>query len=89
MTHDKIKAAARRRMAQTGEPYKTARHEVIMDYRAGRHTSPATSRRSMAATPHPDTIGRTILGAAIPDPGKLGRAIFGTAMPRRTIQNPD
>jgi hypothetical protein len=29
MTHDKIKAAARKRMAETGEPYATARREVI------------------------------------------------------------
>ena len=29
MTHDKIRAAARKRMAETGEPYATARREVI------------------------------------------------------------
>jgi phage shock protein A len=29
MTHDKIKAAARRRMAQTGEPYTVARRAVV------------------------------------------------------------
>jgi len=32
MSHDKIKAAARKRMAETGEPYATARREVIKDY---------------------------------------------------------
>lgn len=32
MSHDKIKAAARERMAETGEPYATARREVIKDY---------------------------------------------------------
>lgn len=32
MTHDKISAAARKRMAVTGEPYATARREVIRDY---------------------------------------------------------
>jgi hypothetical protein len=32
MSHDKIKAAARRRMAETGEPYATARREVIKGY---------------------------------------------------------
>jgi hypothetical protein len=32
MTHDKIRAAARKRMAETGEPYATARREVIKDY---------------------------------------------------------
>jgi hypothetical protein len=32
MSHDKIRAAARQRMAETGEPYATARREVIKDY---------------------------------------------------------
>jgi hypothetical protein len=34
MAHDKIKAAARRRMAQTGESYAAARREVIREFRA-------------------------------------------------------
>ena len=34
MSHDKIKAAARKRMAETGEPYATARREVIKDHQA-------------------------------------------------------
>ena len=34
MSHDKIKAAARERMAQTGEPYATARREVVAEIRA-------------------------------------------------------
>jgi hypothetical protein len=29
MPHDKIKAAARKRMAETGEPYTAARHAVV------------------------------------------------------------
>ncbi len=32
MSHDKIRAAARKRMAETGEPYATARREVIKAY---------------------------------------------------------
>jgi hypothetical protein len=32
MSHDKIKAAARRRMAETGEPYGTARRAVIREH---------------------------------------------------------
>jgi hypothetical protein len=32
MSHDKIRAAARKRMAETGEPYATARREVIKEY---------------------------------------------------------
>src|SRR2546429_4658665 len=34
MSHDKIKAAARARMASTGEPYATARRRVIAEIRA-------------------------------------------------------
>jgi hypothetical protein len=32
MSHDKIRAAARKRMAETGEPYAIARREVIKDH---------------------------------------------------------
>ena len=42
MAHDKIKAAARRRMAQTGESYAAARREVITEFQAaGRSNPPA------------------------------------------------
>jgi hypothetical protein len=34
MSHDKIKAAARERMARTGEPYASARREVIAEIKA-------------------------------------------------------
>jgi hypothetical protein len=34
MAHDKIKAAARRRMAETGESYAAARREVIREFQA-------------------------------------------------------
>jgi hypothetical protein len=34
MSHDKIKAAARERMARTGEPYATARRQVLDEIRA-------------------------------------------------------
>ena len=34
MSHDKIRAAARKRMAETGEPYATARREVIKNNQA-------------------------------------------------------
>jgi hypothetical protein len=34
MSHDKLKAAARRRMAQTGEPYAVARRAVIKEHEA-------------------------------------------------------
>ncbi|MGH3167162.1 MAG: hypothetical protein ACRDN0_14895, partial [Trebonia sp.] len=35
MSHDKIKAAARERMAQTGEPYAAARRAVVDEHRGG------------------------------------------------------
>lgn len=34
MSHDKIKSAARQRMAETGEPYAAARRAVIREYQA-------------------------------------------------------
>jgi hypothetical protein len=41
MAHDKIKAAARKRMAQTGETYAAARREVIREFQtAGRSNPP-------------------------------------------------
>ena len=44
MSHDKIRAAARKRMAQTGEPYATARREVIKNYQeAGAGSGAAAS----------------------------------------------
>ena len=42
MAHDKIKAAARRRMAQTGESYAAARREVIREFQAARSSDPAS-----------------------------------------------
>ena len=41
MAHDKIKAAARRRMAKTGESYAAARREVIREFRAASNSDPA------------------------------------------------
>jgi hypothetical protein len=41
MAHDKIKAAARRRMAMTGESYAAARREVIRQFRAAADSGPA------------------------------------------------
>jgi hypothetical protein len=41
MAHDKIKAAARTRMAQTRESYAAARREVIREFRAAGSSDPA------------------------------------------------
>jgi hypothetical protein len=40
MAHDKIKAAARSRMAKTGESYAAARREVIREFRAAGSSEP-------------------------------------------------
>ena len=45
MSHDKIRAAARKRMAETGEPYATARREVIKNHQqAGAGASSSSAR---------------------------------------------
>jgi hypothetical protein len=44
MSHDKIRAAARKRMAETGEPYATARREVINDYQEARAAASSNAR---------------------------------------------
>jgi len=48
MTHDKIRAAARKRMAETGEPYATARREVIKDHPAAGAGGSSSSARWFA-----------------------------------------
>jgi hypothetical protein len=51
MSHDKIRAAARKRMAETGEPYATARREVIKNYQetgAGSGAAASSSARWFA-----------------------------------------
>lgn len=41
MSHDKISAAARKRMAETGEPYAAARRAVIREHQAAGEHSPS------------------------------------------------
>jgi hypothetical protein len=62
MSHDKIKAAARKRMAETGEPYATARREVIKDYQRAGAAAPSPSARWFAIS-HGD-MGRVSLRAS-------------------------
>src|SRR5690242_12504779 len=40
MSHDKIKAAARKRMAETGEPYSAARRAVVSEHEAAGRQAP-------------------------------------------------
>ncbi len=48
MSHDKIKSAARRRMAETGESYAAARREVIREFQAAGNNDPAGAPRRFA-----------------------------------------
>jgi hypothetical protein len=48
MSHDKIRAAARKRMAETGEPYATARREVIKNHQATEAEASSSSARWFA-----------------------------------------
>ena len=43
MSHDKIRAATRKRMGETGEPYAVARREVIKEHKAGAGERPSSS----------------------------------------------
>ncbi len=49
MSHDKIKAAARRRVAATGEPYTAARRQAISEYSADQVTSVVSAEDVRAA----------------------------------------
>jgi hypothetical protein len=48
MSHDKIRAAARKRMAETGEPYATARRGVIKNHQATEAGAPSSGARWFA-----------------------------------------
>jgi hypothetical protein len=48
MSHDKIKAAARKRMAETGESYAAARREVIREFQAAGNDAPTGERDRFA-----------------------------------------
>jgi hypothetical protein len=74
MAHDKIKAAARRRMAQTGESYAAARREVIRQFRAAGSNQPAGEPGRFAIS-YDDmgpisTWADTLLGGG-PDRGRI------------------
>ena len=49
MSHDKVSAAARQRMAETGEPYAAARRAVVREHQAD--TSTGTSTGAGAGAP--------------------------------------
>jgi hypothetical protein len=53
MTHDKIRAAARKRMAETGEPYAAARREVIKNHQETGPGAPSSSAKWFAISYRP------------------------------------
>jgi hypothetical protein len=63
MSHDKIKAAARERMAQTGEPYAAARREAIRQHSTTQHATTQHQAADGAATllwiNGPEGVGKT------------------------------
>ena len=74
MSHDKIRAAARKRMAETGEPYATARREVIKDYQqAGAGPGVASSSGARFFAIDYSDMGRVSLRAETRHGGGPGR----------------
>lgn len=51
MSHDKISSAARRRMAETGEPYAAARRAVVREHQAGDDQPPSSWGPSSSSPP--------------------------------------
>jgi hypothetical protein len=99
MSHDKIRAAARKRMAETGESYAAARREVIREFQqAARSGAPAGEPERFAI--RYDGMGTfsrwadTLLGGG-PDGGgieidagllRLRMADFKVAVPRASVR---
>jgi hypothetical protein len=84
MSHDKIRAAARKRMAETGEPYAIARREVIKDYQqagAGPGAASSSDARFFAIDySDMDRVSRwtdTLLGGG---PGRGGVELSSTVL---------
>jgi hypothetical protein len=81
MSHDKIKAAARERMAETGEPYVTARREVIRQHQATSGPRPRPGTTMILWINGPCGVGKTttafelnrrLPGSVVCDPEHLG-----------------
>ena len=81
MSHDKIKAAARVRMADTGEPYGTARREVIREHQAAGDRGPLPGTAMLLWINGPCGVGKTatafelnrrLPGSVVCDPAHVG-----------------
>jgi predicted kinase len=81
MSHDKVKAATRVRMAETGEPYATARREVIRQHQAAGGRSPLAGTATLLWINGPSGVGKTatafelnrrLPGSVVCDPAHVG-----------------
>jgi hypothetical protein len=89
MSHDKIKAAIRRRMTTTGEPYLAARREVIRRRgESSRGTSPSSADPFVDRIPDLSKLIQSIVPNVgklaqmiAPDTGKLAQSMIRAAMP--------
>jgi hypothetical protein len=85
MSNDKIKAAARKRMAHTGESYATARAAVIMEHEAAQRRGPVADMTKLVGR-LPDItklVGEfpdmTKLVGQLPDMATIDEAILAAA----------
>jgi len=81
MSHDKIKAAVRVRMAETGEPYVAARREVMKQHQEARGHSAPPGTTMLVWINGPSGVGKTatafelkrrIPGSVVCDPAHVG-----------------
>lgn len=80
MSHDKIKAATRERMAETGEPYATARREVIRQHQAAGGRGPVPGAAvlwingpcGVGKTATAFELNRRLPGSVVCDPEHVG-----------------
>jgi hypothetical protein len=86
MSHDKIKAAARERMADTGHSYAHARREVITEHQAASSCAPLSGSKVLVWINGPCGVGKKTTAAELNRrlPGSLVCApgAFGLAMHR-------
>jgi hypothetical protein len=87
MSHDKIKAAARRRMTATGEPYAAARRQAIDEHNATRSTSAVSAEDIRAAAEVHRELGPAYSDAVVASfIDKVDRAIAARAEARLADQ---
>src|SRR5580658_241312 len=99
MSHDKIKTAARERMAETGEPYATARREVIREHHGTASYGPIPDTAMLLWINGPTGVGKTatafelnrrLPGSVVCDPEHVGfgmRRMLPTSLRRSFFQD--